>query len=438
MRQTYSFSCGIACLIAVRDLMEYGKLMPHSSKDESSILNKISISSSYGLGNAELIDFIKTSSDFSSFLNDYGEDTYRGGVAIANIRNFRSGIGHFVVFLGIKNDVVQFYDPIDGLVHKMTLTEFEWVNSSGDILKWSANFNIKNFTYDLKSVEKKAFIIKGSADPFNPIYDTASFLYDEYHKSNKSVSLVNDKQIVIIDSILYLDGMAVRENDDIWIKIDPRQSEDYFLILRVLSLFEDKVNFFNPPSKILLWDDKLISTTIKNYTLVTEKKSLNEVNYFYNGMSLVVKRLNGFGGRDVHFLSEMKKNEQPPLSNSPYIIEKDISRPSGDNEDIRILWFNGSFVGSVIRYSNGSKYCNMTQGGAHKSFLIEDILKSLDDDLLKELNVISDFLTKNNFKIAGVDVLNNSTITEVNVSNVSVFKNFIEDTGINFIKEWIS
>lgn len=93
-------------------------------------------------------------------------------------------------------------------------------------------------------------------------------------------------------------------------------------------------------------------------------------------------------------------------------------------------------MGAVKRFGSNGGVCNMSQGNPHLSIKIDKYLKTLSSETLNDLRKVSKKLSDLGVFIAGIDVFNDENITEVNISNVSVFKNFIEDTGINILPEF--
>jgi len=389
-----------------------------------------------GIEHERMIEYVESHPVLSESLIDYGSHTYNGGLCVANIKNWRSGIEHYVVILKENNGKYTILDPIDGMIHERRKEEFLWENRDGSLKSWSINFRATDAEVERIIQEENKpviHIIKGMEDEFSPVYDTVSFLEKLHLDLGDLVSVETDDMIHVIDNQLYLGSKMVREIDTVWVKIDPRQEERYFNILRTLSLFEDSVNFINKPSLILRYDDKTLPFKILERSGRIVCNESNLVKAFHCSEPSVVKRMNGFGGRDVHFVkdeSEIKELDYPVVK------EKDISCPEGNNVDTRIFWFQGQFVGAVNRYSNGSKYCNMTQNGTHESLLLIEL--DLSGEIIEELESVSMFLLSEGFSIAGVDVLNGKEITEINISNPSVYKNYIEDTGDNFILEHLA
>ena len=445
MRQTTQYTCGPAVILTIINALNpLPSNRDYCSMTELQVAEETKTRPIFGTENDDLVDYLNSYSDTKDKVLSHGEDTYHNGLSIANIRNWRSGIGHFVVFLGLDKstkDCVLLYDPLDGQIHSKKFTEFEWKNAKGNLSNWSINFETTDKELEaiidkLRLIDKKmTHVIKGESDLFNDLYDTVSFLYDHHLKNHDLINVATDKDINIYKNDLFLGGIKVKEGDTVWVKIDPRQDELYFLTLRLLVPFESQgIEFINPPSLILSFDDKTMPLIAKSYSsqvFINTKKRIKQSLYGLGQTELVVKRLNGFGGRDVAF-SEDKPNSISKLmaAEAPYIIEKSIAK-KGLNTDTRIFWYKGKLVGAINKYAKGNNLCNMTQGG---EITLGDIDEIMSNKKIKEqLEIISTFLGEKGFIIAGIDVLNGELITEVNVSNPSIFKNYINMSGNNFL-----
>ena len=445
MRQTTQFTCGPAAILTIVNAF---KPLPsgrdYCSMSEMEVSEETCTKPVSGTENNELVKYLTNHEVTKDRVHSHGENSYHNGLAIANIRNWRSGIGHFVVFLGLSDfdsDEVLIYDPLDGQIHSKRFDDFEWKNANGDLINWSINFTaskeeLASIISHIKLIDKKmVHIIKGDTDLFNDLYDTVGFLHDLYLKKQDLVNLTTDKAINIYKNDLFLGGIRVNSGDTVWVKIDPKQSESYFLTLRLLVPFESKgVKFVNPPSLVLSFDDKTIPLIANSYSSQVYINTIDRVKQSLYGIgeeNLVVKRLNGFGGRDVTFAKSVPEVVSELIKeDAPYIIEKSIAK-KGLNTDTRIFWYKGNYVGAINKYAKGNNLCNMTQGGEITLGDIDEIVSNREIE--NKLKIISHFLTTKGFVIAGVDVLNGELITEVNVSNPSIFKNYIQMSGNNFL-----
>lgn len=70
----------------------------------------------------------------------FGEGTYGGGLAIANIRNPISGNGHFVLMLGRRKGMLEFYCPYLDQAVTMHENALDWSNGPGTLSQWAVSF----------------------------------------------------------------------------------------------------------------------------------------------------------------------------------------------------------------------------------------------------------------------------------------------------------
>ncbi|TNE31181.1 MAG: hypothetical protein EP349_04340 [Alphaproteobacteria bacterium] len=127
--QRDDYSCGPACLATVSLIL--GKETDYDFFRQLLIPNPES-----GTRNSQLAAAAAAHLGAVS----HGEDSYRGGIAIANIIHPPSRDGHYVVFLDKRDDKIIYYDPYDHEIHICLQDDIEWVSEEGHLEKWSVNF----------------------------------------------------------------------------------------------------------------------------------------------------------------------------------------------------------------------------------------------------------------------------------------------------------
>ena len=144
MRQTTQYTCGPAAILTIVNAF---KPLPsgrdYCSTSEMEVAELTCTKPVSGTENDELVKYLANHEPTKNKVHSHGENSYHNGLAIANIRNWRSGTGHFVVFLGLDGSnegSVLIYDPLDGQIHSKRFDEFEWKNASGNLKNWSINF----------------------------------------------------------------------------------------------------------------------------------------------------------------------------------------------------------------------------------------------------------------------------------------------------------
>jgi hypothetical protein len=97
-----------------------------------------------------------------------GSDVWRGGLAIFNIREPLSSIGHYVVVLGMRGGKVRYYCPFHATVLEMYLTEIDWRSGDGKYVNWSLNFEAQQDFYET-AITSEAGMGVAAGEP-NPEY----------------------------------------------------------------------------------------------------------------------------------------------------------------------------------------------------------------------------------------------------------------------------
>ena len=132
--QQDDYSCGAACLATVARLYQlaavdydaFRVLLDPNPETGSSALKMAEVSRGY------------------LPVESLGEDSYNGGVAIANITEDE---GHYVVFLCRKGDRVIYYDPYEHEVLVKDIDQINWMSDPSwtsktgyHLRRWSINF----------------------------------------------------------------------------------------------------------------------------------------------------------------------------------------------------------------------------------------------------------------------------------------------------------
>lgn len=136
--QTKAYSCGPAALATIGNIL--GK---HISEKE--LIEKLEAQPNIGTDNTIMYNWAKENLPVISC----GEDTYTDGLSIWNIQNALSGIGHFVVVLGVQDNIVRYYDPYWVRTLEFHKDSIKWISGDHKYKKWSINFKCSFDTYNL-------------------------------------------------------------------------------------------------------------------------------------------------------------------------------------------------------------------------------------------------------------------------------------------------
>ena len=158
-----------------------------------------------------------------------------------------------------------------------------------------------------------------------------------------------------------------------------------------------------------------LPSSIKPASLITRKKE--EILEFFENhkKKMVLKPLEGSGGRDVYLIDKNEKNLNQIIENivqQGYVIAQEFVPEA--NEDVRVLLLNGKVMekegnyGIIRRISGEGEFrSNFAQGGsADKSPMTEGIQKVVD--------VVGPKLIKDGLFFVGLDVVKDKLL-EINV-----------------------
>lgn len=125
--QKTDYTCGPACLNFVHEHLG------QDSPGEDSLSKKLGSKPVLGTENQSILSYCQNAFP-GCFLGEY-----QGGLALANIRNWRDGVGHYVVFLRGDREKVLIFDPFDGKIHKRPWGSFNFESGCSHFKNWSIN-----------------------------------------------------------------------------------------------------------------------------------------------------------------------------------------------------------------------------------------------------------------------------------------------------------
>lgn len=130
VRQVTPFSCGPACVQSLLACVRREGLC------QNVLIKELGTRPNLGTEHDTLARWCVRHLPVSSV----GENTYRQGNAIANIRNPLSGNGHYVVLLHQDERHTRYFCPLVGRILILPTKQLDWRNGSGTISRWSINF----------------------------------------------------------------------------------------------------------------------------------------------------------------------------------------------------------------------------------------------------------------------------------------------------------
>ena len=203
---------------------------------------------------------------------------------------------------------------------------------------------------------------------------------------------------------------------------------DYITSTLFLDTIKNKTKIINNPTSIRNISEKLFSINFIKFmppTIFT--KNIRKIKKFKNKYKkIVIKPIHGYAGKDILFLDgkfNLAKIKKYLKKFNHVMVQKFL--PGIAKGDKRVFIINGKVKGAIKRIpSKNSILSNLSQGG--KAF--KTILNS------KELNIsnhVAKELKKQNIFFAGIDLVSNYLIGDINVTSPTGLKNHYELTGIN-------
>jgi len=251
-----------------------------------------------------------------------------------------------------------------------------------------------------------------------------------YAKAKKVIFFENRKKYFKILKYINLD---LSKANYILIRQNPPFNMDYITSTLYLENIPKKVKILNNPISVRNISEKFYSINFLKFmppTIFTKDLKLIK-KFFKENNKIVIKPIHGYAGKDILFI-DRNFNEK--------IIKRYIKKighvmvqkflPLVKHGDKRVFILNGKVKGAIRRVpSKGSILSNISQGG---SALKTKLNK-------KELNiskVIAKKLKKNNIFFAGIDLISNYLIGDINVTSPTGLPQYKDLTGINLAENY--
>lgn len=145
-RQQEAWTCGPCALTVVGRILGY-------EFSEMDIAHELDTKPLIGTSNEKLAAWAEKNLPVSSI----GERSYSSGLAIWNIRNAISQVGHYVVVLGVRNERVRYYDPNWARVLEFDLDDVHFCSGDNLYVEWSINIDAPGDYYHLHLKPEQEF-----------------------------------------------------------------------------------------------------------------------------------------------------------------------------------------------------------------------------------------------------------------------------------------
>ena len=214
---------------------------------------------------------------------------------------------------------------------------------------------------------------------------------------------------------------------------NPPFNMDYITATFFLEHLPKNVKVINNPVSVRNVSEKFYSINFLKYmppTIFT--KNIEEIKKFVKKYKkIVIKPIHGYGGKNILFVN--KSINQIKVLNyikkfGHIMVQKFI--PQITKGDKRVFIINGLVKGAIQRVPRkGSFVSNLAQGG-----------KAVETKLnYKELyisKIVAKHLKKSKIFFAGIDLVSNYLIGDINVTSPTGLKNFKDLSGINLAKDF--
>ena len=270
---------------------------------------------------------------------------------------------------------------------------------------------------------------------FNKIYwyetKDLSFIKGKvYAEAKEVIFFQNKKKYFKILKITKIDLSTVKF---ILIRQNPPFNMNYITSTLYLEFLANKVKILNNPIAIRNISEKFYSLNFLNFmppTIFTNNLNLIK-KFFLKYKKIVIKPIHGYAGKDILFINKKfnEVNIKKYLSKIGHVMVQKFL-PKVKFGDKRVFILNGKVKGAIKRVpAKGSILSNISQGGkANKTILNK-----------KELylsNFIAKKLKKKDIFFAGIDLVSNYLIGDINITSPTGLPQYKNLTGINLAKNF--
>ena len=251
-----------------------------------------------------------------------------------------------------------------------------------------------------------------------------------YAKAKKVIFFENRKKYFKILKHVNLD---LSKANYILIRQNPPFNMDYITSTLYLENIPKKVKILNNPISVRNISEKFYSINFLKFmppTIFT--KDLKLIKKFYKeNNKIVIKPIHGYAGKDILFIDRnFNKNiiKRYIKKIGHVMVQKFL--PLVKHGDKRVFILNGKVKGAIRRVpSKGSILSNISQGGSA-------LKTKLNKKELYISKVIAKKLKKNNIFFAGIDLISNYLIGDINVTSPTGLPQYKNLTGINLAKNY--
>ena len=271
-------------------------------------------------------------------------------------------------------------------------------------------------------------------------FDVYQCLVEDLYAENSEVIVIAKKITIVSTSEMKFEDASIHSIKTFeysFMRKDPPVDEDYMNALHLLGLAQVMgTKVFNNPVSIKEFNEKVFATHFSKYipeTLISSK--IDNIKSFTKGKKeIVVKPLNGMGGKSIYKMNKIQESEIETLlkmtnNESTQIITQEFIEDIYEG-DFRILIIHGKpFKKTLARIPQGDSFKgNLAAGG-------KGVVKDISDFQFEMASEIGDFLIQKDINFAGIDVIGNF-LTEINVTSPTCARQILDQSGENPIQEY--
>ena len=302
-------------------------------------------------------------------------------------------------------------------------------------------------------MQKCIAIQANSVDKINVETDTSLLLaleaqkrlYQIYWYEPKDLSLVNGKIYAKAKKVVFFENkkkyfkvlkdvnLDLSKMEYVLIRQNPPFNMDYITSTLYLENIAKKVKVLNNPISVRNISEKFYSVNFLKFmppTIFTVDVKLIK-KFFQKYKKIVIKPIHGYAGKDILFV-DRKFNEKKIKKYIKKIKHVMVQKflPLVKHGDKRVFILNGKVKGAIRRVpSKGSILSNISQGGSA-------LKTKLNKKELHISKVIAKKLKKNNIFFAGIDLISNYLIGDINVTSPTGLPQYKDLTGINLAENY--
>ena len=251
-----------------------------------------------------------------------------------------------------------------------------------------------------------------------------------YAKAKKVIFFENKKKFY---KIIKTQEFNLNKAKFILIRQNPPFNMDYITSTLYLEAINNKVKIFNDPVSIRNISEKFYSINFLKYMPATIfTKDLKEIEKFLKkNKKIIIKPIHGYAGKDIFFINKFfnKKKLKKYIDKIGHVMVQKFL-PNVKEGDKRVFILNGKIKGAIRRIpTKGSILSNISQGGSA-------IKTSLNKKEIHISRLVAKKLKKNNIFFAGIDLVSNYLIGDINVTSPTGLPQYKNLTGVNLAKNF--